>query len=90
MKWLLLVLLAVQTPTPNPSPLPGHGRWEGKNVICYRGETQLQAKPKGRVHCACKAPCDESAAIDPGCQTACAQHSDTPQCVCHADECPQE
>lgn len=93
MKWLFVVLalgLLGQEPSPN-----GHGPYYGQNVICYRGDTQLNARPKGRVHCDCKAPCDmdengNSRGEDKACQTYCSHGATNQQCVCHADECPHE
>jgi hypothetical protein len=76
------VMIAAQPP-------PGHGPYSGANVICYRGDTQLDAKPKGRVHCDCKLMCDENgnAREASDCQTYCGKE----QCVCHSDEtCPSE
>lgn len=63
---------------------PTHGPYYGQNVVCYRGPTDLAAKPKGMVHCECKAPCDHDNIEDKACQTYCGRGE---QCVCHADEC---
>lgn len=78
MRVLLLALVVLAS----VAQAPAHGPYADKpGWVCYRGETVESAK---RVHCACKAPCDNEGREDASCQTYCVSKD---KCMCHLDEC---
>lgn len=89
MRALILLLglsalaLQAQAPRPQPPPPPlinGHGPYSGREGwFCYQGDT---VEDKKRVHCACKAPCENDGMEDRTCLTHCTSR----QCLCHTDE----
>lgn len=66
--------LGVQSPAQRP-----HGPYaDREGWVCHQGDTVEKAK---RVHCACKAPCENGGHEDHGCLTYCT----SPKCLCHLD-----
>lgn len=67
--------------TQQPRPDPNHGPYANRpGWFCHREQTAEKAK---RVHCACKAKCDNDNMEDRACMTFCGSD----QCLCHIDEC---